>query len=62
MALLLGALAIGFGTEGLAFAATFQTAKAADNQAAIGSDLRVTPGNPASALPDLGPEVVARQS
>ena len=59
VALLLGALAIGFGTEGLAFAATFQTAKAADNQAAIGSDLRVTPGNPASTLPDLGPGVVA---
>jgi len=59
VALLLGALAIGFGTEGLAFAATFQTAKAADNQAAIGSDLRVTPGNPASTLPDLGPEVIA---
>ncbi len=56
-ALAIGTLAVAFATEVLAFAATYQTAKEADAQAAIGSDLRLTPGNPRFALPPLGPDV-----
>ncbi len=59
VALVLGALAVAFGTSVLSFAATYRTAKAADAQAAIGSDLRLTPGDPTLALPQLGPQVAA---
>ena len=58
-ALAIGTLAVAFGTELLAFAATYQTAKEADALAAIGSDLRLTAGNPRFVLPPLGPEVAA---
>ena len=58
-ALATGALAIAFGVEVLAFAATYQTAKQADVEAAVGSDLRLTPGDPRFPLPALGPMVAA---
>jgi putative ABC transport system permease protein len=53
VALLLGALAVAFGTEVVAFAATYRTAKIDDARAAIGSDLRFTPGDPLFTLPSL---------
>ena len=53
-ALAIGALAVAFGTEVLTFAATYQTAKQTDVEAAIGSDLRLTPGDPRFPLPALG--------
>jgi putative ABC transport system permease protein len=59
VALVLGALAVAFGTSVLAFASTYRTAKAADARAAIGSDLRLTPGDPTLALPQLGTLVAA---
>jgi putative ABC transport system permease protein len=59
VALVLGALAVAFGTYVLAFAATYRTAKQADAQAAIGSDLRLTPGDPLFKLPNLGPDVAS---
>jgi putative ABC transport system permease protein len=56
-ALALGALAVAFGTYVLTFAATYETAKQSDAQAAIGSDLRLTPGDPRFTLPALGPGI-----
>ncbi len=56
-ALALGALAVAFGTYVLTFAATYETAKQSDAQAAIGSDLRLTPGDPRFTLPALGPAI-----
>ncbi|MDP9343409.1 MAG: ABC transporter permease [Actinomycetota bacterium] len=53
IALLLGALAVAFGTEVVAFAATYRTAKVADARSALGSDLRLTPGDPLFTLPSL---------
>ena len=58
-ALAIGALAVAFGTEVLAFSATYQTAKQADVDAALGSDLRLTPLDPKNKLPDLGPAIAA---
>ncbi len=58
-ALAIGALAVAFGTQVLAFAATYQAAKEADAQAAIGSDLRLTPEDPRFPLPALGSGIVA---
>lgn len=58
-ALVIGALAVAFGTEVLTFTATYQTAKEADARASIGSDLNLTPGDPRFTLPPLGPEVAA---
>ncbi len=58
-ALAIGALAVAFGAEVLTFSATYQSAKQADVEAALGSDLRLTPGNPRFTLPDLGPAVIA---
>lgn len=58
-ALAVGALAIAFGAEVLAFASTYREAKQADARAAIGSDLRLTPGDARFALPPLGPEIRA---
>ncbi len=58
-ALAIGALAVAFGTEVLAFAATYQSAKEADVVAAIGSDLRLTLEDPRFPLPPLGAEIMA---
>lgn len=58
IALVLGVLAIAFGTEVVTFVATYGDAKEADAQAAFGSDLRITPGDPINTLPkDLGSAV-----
>jgi hypothetical protein len=57
VALLLGALAVAFGTEVVAFVATYGAAKRADAAAAFGSDLRLTPGDPLYTLPRLGSHV-----
>jgi putative ABC transport system permease protein len=60
VALLFGILAVAFGTQVLAFVATYQTAKQADAEAAFGSDLRLTPAAGTSGpLPRLGPAVAA---
>jgi putative ABC transport system permease protein len=59
VALLLGALAIAFGTEVVAFAATYDAAKLDDARAALGSNLRLTPGDPLFTLPKLGSDVTA---
>lgn len=59
VSLALGALAVAFGANVLAFAATYDTAKRVDAEAALGADLRLTPGTPRSRLPDLGPAVAA---
>ena len=48
-----------FGTQVLAFAATYRTAKSTDAQAALGSDIRLTPADPANELPDLGSGIAA---
>jgi putative ABC transport system permease protein len=58
VALLLGALAVAFGTQVLTFAATYRTAKLTDAQAALGSDMRLTPGDVTFKLPTLDPGVV----
>jgi putative ABC transport system permease protein len=57
VALMLGALAVAFGTQVLAFAATYRTAKATDAGAALGSDMRLTPADPTNQLPPLGPRI-----
>lgn len=59
VALVLGALAVAFGTQVLAFAATYRTAKLTDAQAALGSDLRLTPADLTFELPPLGPKIAA---
>jgi putative ABC transport system permease protein len=59
VALMLGALAVAFGTQVLAFAATYRTAKATDAGAALGSDMRFTPADPTNRLPSLGPGIAA---
>ena len=59
VALVLGALAMAFGTQVLAFAATYRSAKLTDAQAALGSDIRLTPADPAFQLPPLGPGISA---
>ena len=58
-ALAISALAVAFGTEVLTFAATYQTAKQTDVEAATGSDLRLIPGDPRFPLPPLGPAIAA---
>ena len=58
-ALAIGALAVAFGAEVLTFSATYQTAKQTDVEAALGSDLRLTPIDPKNKLPDLGPAIAA---
>src|SRR5439155_12158355 len=57
VALVLGTLAVAFAAEVVTFVATYGTAKHADAQAAFGSDLRLTPGDPLDKLPPLGPHV-----
>src|SRR5205807_2652316 len=59
VALVLGALAVAFGTEVVTFVSTYGTAKRADATAAFGSDLRLTPGDPLNTLPPLGSAVAA---
>jgi putative ABC transport system permease protein len=59
-ALVLGALAVAFGTEVSTFVATYRSAKQADARAAFGSDLRLTQGTDrAQYPPDLGGDVMA---
>ena len=60
VALAFGVLAVAFGTQVLAFVATYQAARQADAVAAFGADLRLTPatGTPVP-LPPLGPAVAA---
>jgi putative ABC transport system permease protein len=57
IALVLGALAVAFGTEVVAFVATYGSAKGADARAAFGSDLRLVPGDPLYQVPKLGSDV-----
>lgn len=60
IALVLGALAIAFGTNVVTFVATYQEARRADVKAAFGADLRLTPtADPQLALPPLGAGVAA---
>jgi len=59
-ALLLGALAVAFGSYVVTFSATYQAARQADATAAFGSDLRLTSTtDPQTAPPPLGPDVAA---
>ena len=53
VAIVLGALAVGFGVEVMTFVSTYQAAKRAETEAAFGSNLRLTPGNPLVDLPGL---------
>ena len=57
VALVLASLAIGFATLAMTFTATYDLAKDADARAAVGADLRLTPADPATPLPPLGPDV-----
>jgi putative ABC transport system permease protein len=59
VALLLGAMAVAFGTEVVTFVSTYSSAKRADAAAAFGSDLRLTPGDPLYKLPNVKPGVAA---
>jgi len=59
VALMLGALAVAFGTQVLTFAATYRTAKVTDAQAALGSDMRITPNDPTNKLPAIGSQITA---
>jgi putative ABC transport system permease protein len=59
VALILGALAVAFATEAVAFVATYRSAKRADAAVAFGSDLRLVPGDPLYRLPRLGPRVAS---
>ncbi|HET6751806.1 MAG TPA: FtsX-like permease family protein [Actinomycetes bacterium] len=60
VALVLGTLAVAFGTEVVAFVATYQAAREADTAAAFGADLRLAPtGDRPTPLPPLGPAVAA---
>jgi putative ABC transport system permease protein len=60
VAIVIGALAIAFGTEVIAFVGTYRDAKQADNMTAFGSDLRLIPGDPRYRLPSsLGAKVIA---
>jgi putative ABC transport system permease protein len=43
----------------MSFTATYDVAKDADARAAVGADLRLTPVDPATPLPPLGPDVAA---
>jgi putative ABC transport system permease protein len=58
-AVVLGALAVAFGTEVATFVATYGHAERADARAAFGADLRLTPTGAQAHLPPLGPGIVA---
>lgn len=62
VALILGALAVAFGTQVLAFVATYRAAKDAESHAAFGSSLRLVPGDPTITLPPLDARKVAAVS
>jgi putative ABC transport system permease protein len=53
VALVIGALAVAFGVQVLTFVATYRVAKDRENNAAFGSNLRLTPGDPVNRLPPL---------
>ena len=60
VALVLGTLAVAFGTEVAAFVATYHAARQADAAAAFGADLRLVPAaSTPTPLPPLGPAVAA---
>jgi putative ABC transport system permease protein len=60
VALALGSLAVAYGTEVVAFVATYRTARAADHRAAFGADLRLTPATETPVLlPTQLPKVAA---
>jgi putative ABC transport system permease protein len=60
VALALGSLAVAYGTEVVAFVATYRTASSADHRAAFGSDLRLTPATETPVLlPPHLPRVAA---
>jgi putative ABC transport system permease protein len=60
VALLLGTLAVAFGTEVLSFAATYSAARHADARAAFGADLRLIPTTETPVpVPPLGAAVTA---
>jgi len=58
-AVVLGALAVAFGTEVATFVATYGQAEQADARAAFGADLRLTPTDARQAPSALGPGVAA---
>jgi putative ABC transport system permease protein len=53
VAMVLGALAVAFGTEVVSFVSTYRTATRTEAAAAFGSDLRITAGDPTKDLPPL---------
>lgn len=53
VAIVLGALAVAFGVQVVTFVDTYRAAKQAETNAAFGSNLRLTPGNPLVDLPGL---------
>lgn len=59
-ALVLGSLAVAFGTQVVAFTATYESAKRAEAVSAYGADLRLEPTvDGGLAAPELGPDVAA---
>jgi putative ABC transport system permease protein len=58
-AVVLGALAVAFGTEVATFVATYGHAEKVDARAAFGADLRLTPTDAQAHLPPLGSGIVA---
>jgi putative ABC transport system permease protein len=54
VALVLGALAVAFGTSVVAFVATYRAAERADARAALGADLRLTPAGERQGVPPEG--------
>jgi hypothetical protein len=60
IALVLGILAVAFGTEVVTFVSTYREAKHTDARAAIAADIRLTPEtDPVQPLPGFGPDVAA---
>ena len=60
VAVVLGALAVAFGTQVVTFVGTYKAAQHADTRSEFGSDLRLVPGDPLNTLPrSLGPHVSA---
>jgi len=60
VALVLGSLAVAFGTQVIGFVDTYAAAKRADVHAAFGADLQLTPtSETAATLPPLGPDIAA---
>jgi putative ABC transport system permease protein len=60
VALIMGILAVAFGTQVISFVGTYASAKQNDSNAAFGSDLRLTAGDPLYTLPkSLGPHVAS---